>query len=78
MAATVEKISASIPTEILEWAREKAEAEATSLSAIVTEALRRWRKLEAMDHLLEELGTDDITEDDRAATRAEWRANGML
>jgi UDP-N-acetylglucosamine:LPS N-acetylglucosamine transferase len=71
--ATVEKLSVSLGAEEAAWARKQAEASGRSLSAVLTDALRRQRKLEAMDRLLAELGTDDITEEDLAAVRAEWR-----
>ena len=73
MAASVEKLSVSLGVEEAAWAREQAEATGTSLSAVLTEAVRRQRKLDAMDRLLAELGTADITEEDLAAVRAEWR-----
>lgn len=71
--ATVEKLSVSLGAEEAAWARQQAEASGRSLSAVLTDALRRQRKLDAMDRLLAELGTDDITEEDLAAVRAEWR-----
>jgi UDP-N-acetylglucosamine:LPS N-acetylglucosamine transferase len=71
--ATVEKLSVSLGAEEVAWARKQAEASGRSLSSVLTDALRRQRKLEAMDRLLAELGTDDITEEDLAAVRAEWR-----
>jgi UDP-N-acetylglucosamine:LPS N-acetylglucosamine transferase len=73
MAARVEKLSVSLGAEEAAWAREQAEAAGSSLSAVLTEAVRRQRKLQAMDLLLAELGTDDITEEDLTAVRAEWR-----
>jgi len=71
--ATVEKISVSIPIEELEWAREQAEEGATSLSAVVSEALRRARQSSARRRLLAELGTDDLTPEMLDAIEAEWR-----
>jgi len=71
--ATVEKISVSVPIEDLEWAREQAEESATSLSVVVSEALRRARQSSARRRLLAELGTGDITEEERVAVEAEWR-----
>lgn len=73
MAATTEKVSVSLATEDLAWARQKAESGETSLSAVLSAALRRERQYEARGRLLEELGTDDITPEDLAAVRAEWR-----
>jgi hypothetical protein len=72
MSARVEKLSVSLGAEEAAWARKQAEATGVSLSAVLTEALRRQRQSEARRRLLEELGTDDITEEDLAAIRAEW------
>jgi hypothetical protein len=43
----------------------------TSLSVVLTDALRRQRKLAAMDRLLAELGLDDITEEELLAVHME-------
>jgi hypothetical protein len=71
--ATVEKLSVSLGVEEAAWAREQADAAGTSVSAVLTEALRMQRMTLARRRLLDELGTDDITEEDLAAIRAEWR-----
>ena len=73
MAATTEKVSVSLATEDLAWARQRAEKSDTSLSAVLSAALRRERQFEARGRLLEELGTADITPDELEAARAEWR-----
>jgi hypothetical protein len=72
MTARVEKLSVTLGVEEAAWARLQAKASGLSVSAFLTEAVRSQRKLEAMDRLLVELGTDDITEEDLAAVRAEW------
>lgn len=71
--ATTEKVSVSIAVEDLEWARGRARATHRSLSAVLAEALRRQRQSEARAQLLDELGTEDISDEDLAATRDEWR-----
>lgn len=71
--ALAEKISISLGVQDLAWARRQAKAESKSLSAVLAEAVRRQRQAEARVRLLEELGTDDITERDRVAVRSEWR-----
>jgi hypothetical protein len=71
--AAAEKISVSVGMEDLSWARRRAKREAKSLSAVVSEALRRQRQAEARARLLLDLGTDDITERDRDQVRDEWR-----
>jgi hypothetical protein len=73
MAVTTEKVSVSLTAEDLAWARQKAEEGATSLSAVLSAALRRERQFEARGRLLEELGTSDITAEELEAARAEWR-----
>jgi hypothetical protein len=73
MSAATEKVSVSLAVEDVEWARQKAERDEMSFSAVVSEALRRQRQSEARRRLLAELGTADITPDDLAAIEAEWR-----
>ena len=70
MRAT-EKVSVSLAVEDVEWARQKAEKDDKSLSAVLTEAIRRQRQSEARQRLLTELGTGDITQADLDAARAE-------
>jgi K+/H+ antiporter YhaU regulatory subunit KhtT len=71
--ATVEKLSVSLGSEEICWVRKKAEENASSVSAVLNEAVRQQQRLEAIDRLLEELGTDDIAPEDIAAMLAEWR-----
>jgi len=71
MAVSVEKISVSLGAEDLAWAKKRAARQQRSLSAVVSEALLRQRQAEAGVRLLDDLGTDDITEADLAAVRAE-------
>ncbi len=71
--ARAEKVSVSLGVEDLNWARRRAKLEIKSLSAVVTEALRRQRQAEARNRLLAELGTDDITDAERSQVRREWR-----
>ena len=72
MAAT-EKISISITLPELEWARERAEAEQTSLSAVVSEAVRRQRQRDARMDLLRELDVPELTDKERAALHRQWK-----
>jgi hypothetical protein len=71
--AKVEKISVSLTPEELKAARRRAKRMGLSLSAVLNEALRFQRQMEARRQLLDELGTDDITPEDIAKVRAEWR-----
>ena len=68
--------SISLSSEDLAWAKRQAQARAKSLSAVVSEALRRQRQAEARLKLLADLGTDDITPVQLAAARAELHAAG--
>ena len=47
MTVSVEKVSVAIGRDELEWARGRAAREGTSLSAVLTEAARTVRELEA-------------------------------
>lgn len=67
----MEKLSVSIDAREVIWARKQAKVLGTSLSAVLTDALKRQRKLDAMDRLLTELGVDDITEEELLAVHAE-------
>lgn len=66
-----EKVSVSLAVEDVEWARSKAKQDKTSLSAVLTETIRRQRQSEARQRLLAELGTEDLTQADLDAARAE-------
>jgi hypothetical protein len=60
---------------VLEWAKRRAEDEGSSVSAVVTAALRERRRLEAMrevDDLLGE-GRPPLTDQDLEDVRREWR-----
>lgn len=69
----VEKVSVSLTAEELAWAKRRAQRELMSLSAVVSEALRRQRQAEAGGRLLKNLGTEDITERDLDSLRRELR-----
>jgi K+/H+ antiporter YhaU regulatory subunit KhtT len=68
----VEKLSVSLVPEDAAWVRRKAEETASNVSAVLSEAVRQQRRLEALEALLAELGTSDITPADVAAVLAEW------
>lgn len=70
--ANTSKISITVPTEELAWAKKLARKRKASLSLVVSEALTARRKEEARQRLLEWLEKDgDISEKDRAAARRE-------
>jgi hypothetical protein len=69
--AAVEKLSVSIQKNELDWARKYAKASGQSLSAVLTEALRDKRRMEAMDRLIKKYGTDRFTAKQLAKARAE-------
>ncbi|MCZ7686174.1 MAG: hypothetical protein M5U28_48400 [Sandaracinaceae bacterium] len=73
MTASVEKVSVSLTTEELEWARERAARENRSVSAVVSEAIRKVRRDEARLAVLAFLGDAARPSADEAAEiRAEW------
>lgn len=69
------KVSVSLSAEDLRWAKARAKRELTSVSAVLSEALRKQRQAESRAALLTELGTDDITERERNEVRREWRSS---
>jgi hypothetical protein len=71
--AGVAKVSVSLTTEELEWARARAAESGKSLSSVMSDALHRQRQAWARAKVLAELGDDDITDADLDAVRAEWR-----
>jgi hypothetical protein len=68
------KVSISLGAEELSWAKRQAKSRVASLSAVVSDALRKERQAEARLKLLADLGTDDISERDRNEVRNEWHA----
>jgi hypothetical protein len=68
-----EKVSVSLSREDLRWARAVAKDRKWTLSAVITESLRRRRQAEARAKLLSHLGDGDIAPADVASVRAEWQ-----
>jgi len=68
--ATVDKISISVPDEDLAWARKRAKAKKLSLSAVVSQALKLARQLEARERVLRDLPAS--TPEALAAIDREW------
>lgn len=70
------KISISVAEpELLEWAKRRAEQQGVSLSAVVTEALRRARQEQARGRALVWLGSAAALTPEREAEIArEWNA----
>jgi hypothetical protein len=68
------KISISIAEpSLLEWAKQRADREGVSLSAIITDAIRRARQQEARDRVLAWLGpAATLTPEREAEILAEW------
>lgn len=74
--ASTEKISVSVTTDELAWARKEAARTKTSLSAVVSETIRRARQREARLVLLEELGeVARVTPEEMERIRAEWKGS---
>ena len=72
MKAT-EKISVSLTREDVEWAKARAKALHASLSSVLSEALRRQRKAEALRELINDMGGPDVTQEELDAIREEWK-----
>jgi K+/H+ antiporter YhaU regulatory subunit KhtT len=76
LVMAVEKLSVSLAPEEIAWVRRKADETSSNVSAVLSEAVRQQRRMEALDALLDELGTGDITVEDVVAVIAEWSAAG--
>jgi hypothetical protein len=62
----------TLATEEFAWAQARAVREGKTMSAVVSEALRRQRQSEAVRRYLAEF-PDDVTEADLVAVEVEWR-----
>ena len=73
--AHAQKVSISVDAADLKWLRHRAKRRGGNLSAVFAEATRLLRQREARERLLERFGRDaDVTPEDAAAIRAQWRA----
>jgi hypothetical protein len=72
MKAT-QKISVSLAQEDVKWAKARAKALRTSVSSVLSEALRRQRKAEALRRLIGDMGGPEVTQEELDAVREEWR-----
>ena len=72
------KISISVAElDLLEWAKQRAAQQGTSLSAVITDALRRARQEQARGRALGWLGeAATLTPAREAQIAAEWKARG--
>lgn len=68
---TVEKVSVALNLEELEWARQRADREGASLSAVLSAALRAARQAEARARLLQQLSADELPDDVLAEVKRE-------
>ena len=69
------KISVSVSDEELSWARREARIRRRSLSAVVSDALRRARQAEARERLLAEFGdAAKASPEELAQIYREWQA----
>lgn len=72
------KLSVAIDPELLAWTEEYAESQQQSLSAVIGEALLRFKHNRGLVRLLEHLGgTDDISQGERDTFEAEMRKAGV-
>ncbi|MDB4990893.1 MAG: hypothetical protein JWN04_6071 [Myxococcaceae bacterium] len=69
--AGVRKVSVSLAADDLAWAHGEARARKLSLSAVLSDALHRRRRAEALGALLRKLGADEVSEAELAKLRAE-------
>lgn len=68
------KVSVSMDEQQLRWVRSLAKKRKTTVSALVGEAVAEWRRVRALDHLIDELGGRlDMTDEEIAEIRAEWQ-----
>lgn len=69
-----EKISVAVGMDELAWAREKAEREGSSLSAVVSDSLRRHARQEARARVGAWLGEgrEPVTDEEIAQVVREW------
>jgi HEPN domain-containing protein len=72
----VKKVSVSLAADDLAWAHGEARARKLSLSAVLSEALHRRRRSEALENLLRKLGSERIPEAELAKLRAELYGSG--
>lgn len=72
MKAT-EKISVSLAREDVQWAKSRAKTLRASLSSVLSEALRRQRKAEALRQLIGDMGGPAVTQEELDAVREEWK-----
>ena len=69
--AGVKKVSVSLAADDLAWAHGEARARKLSLSAVLSEALHRRRRAEALGTLLRKLRVDELSEAELSKLRAE-------
>jgi hypothetical protein len=65
----------TLPSEELAWARARAEREGTTVSAVVTDSVRKARQAEAWAEVLPALleGQPPITDEEMRAAEREWK-----
>ena len=73
------RVTIVIAPQDLAWVERAAKRQRTSVSAIINAGVAELKRTEAFQRCLDAAGgTDDITDDDMAATYAEWRAAGLI
>jgi hypothetical protein len=73
------RVTIVIAPHDLEWVESAAKRQRTSVSAIINAGVAQLKRTEAFRRCLDAAGgTDDITDDDMAATYAEWRSAGLI
>ncbi len=75
MAITVKKVSVAVGTRELEWAKREAKRTKQSLSAVLTEALRRHARMRARDvYIATWSSVPKLTPAELEDFRREWQA----
>lgn len=73
------RVTIVIPPQDLAWVENTAKRQQTSVSAVINAGVAQLKRNEAFKRCLDAAGgTDDITDDDMAATYVEWRAAGLI
>jgi hypothetical protein len=73
------RVTIVIAPRDLEWVESAAKRQRTSVSAVINAGVAELKRTEAFRKCLDAAGgTDNITDDDMAATYAEWRSVGLI
>lgn len=71
------KLTIAVPAELIEWVTSEAKRLDVSVSSLFVESMMRDRRAAALQAYLDEVGMDDVTQEDRDALFAELREAGV-